>query len=374
MTEIAPSQPLLSPHRRARRRVFVAVILVACYLLLEGVCVFVYKLGLTKAERGAISPLRHNAFETITWTPHPYTLITLNPKSKDYGLTQINSLGFRSPETSVEKLPGVVRIVCLGGSTTYGSSVPKPEQAYPAQMQEFLRQKTGHVKIEVLNGGIPYASSFEVLSTFLYRVLPLEPDLVVVDASLNDVEPLLHPTAYREDYTHWRQNWVYPGSPLGLRIALHSPFISILYAKLVQPHEQASSYQVYQIDAHNLQSMELTSEIKSRQPTAFKRNLGNLILVAQGHGIKVLLVNAKNLRPRPHVDWLLELHRQVMNDLARQYRVPVSDYFKRFQGPPEHWTDNNHLDEVGERLKAELVGGDVLAHFGNLLKPGKAGL
>ena len=123
MTEIAPSQPLLSPHRRARRRVFVAVILVACYLLLEGVCVFVYKLGLTKAERGAISPLRHNAFETITWTPHPYTLITLNPKSKDYGLTQINSLGFRSPETSVEKPRGVVRIVCLGGSTTYGTSV-----------------------------------------------------------------------------------------------------------------------------------------------------------------------------------------------------------------------------------------------------------
>jgi lysophospholipase L1-like esterase len=368
--DVAPAGAQLSRKRAHRRKLFKLLSFVACYVALELVCALLYKRILSPAERGGISPLRNNTYNRINNIPHPYTLITLNPESRDYGEVQNNSLGFRSPETTVPKPPGVFRIFCLGGSTTYGTSVHKPEQAYPAQLGDFLRERTGNPKIEVINAGISYASSFEVLSTFLYRVLPLEPDLVIVDASLNDVEPLLLPD-YAEDYTHWRRNWVRPAAPPWLRLALHSPMFSFFYAKLAQPHTQAASYQKTLLNVHNLESLELSPAVKARKPTAFRRNMENLILVAKGRGIKVMLVTGKNKKPIPHVDWVLALHRQVDEELSKKYDVPVCDFYHRAQIADDHWVnaggepDINHLDAAGERLKAELIGGDVLSHFGS---------
>jgi len=42
----------------------------------------------------------------------------------------INSLGFRGKETTVEKPDHVFRIVCLGGSTTFGLGEPDETQTY----------------------------------------------------------------------------------------------------------------------------------------------------------------------------------------------------------------------------------------------------
>src|SRR6266700_1734724 len=66
------------------------------------------------------------------YSPHPYLVYTLNPNTKwyyksYYGIEpkqMVNSLGFRGKETTMEKPDGVFRIVCSGGSTTFGLGEP----------------------------------------------------------------------------------------------------------------------------------------------------------------------------------------------------------------------------------------------------------
>jgi lysophospholipase L1-like esterase len=360
-------------RRRARPLWFKVAILAFSYLLLEAGSALVYKLALTDPERAAIYARRADSFATTVQIPHPYTLIALNPRGIAYGRPQMNRLGFRSPETTVARPPGTARIVCLGGSTTYGTSVERPDQAYPAQMQEYLRRQLGRDGVEVLNGGISYGCSFEILSTFLYRVLPLDPDIVVVDCSINDIEPLLLPD-YAEDYTHWRQNWAAPTIAPWLRVALHSPFVSVLYAKVARPHARAISYQKQKVDVLNIETLPLTPEIRARKATAYRRNIENLLLVARGRGIRVLLVTPKARFERPHFAWVFAQHRAILAELSRRYDAPLCDFYSRFRLADEHWVDIRgnpdpvHLDAYGERLKGELVGADLLTHFGDVLR------
>ncbi len=73
----------LSKRRRARRRLFKLLSVVVCYMFVEAFCFLLYTKILSPAERGAISPIRNNTYHLINNLPHPYTLITLNPESRD---------------------------------------------------------------------------------------------------------------------------------------------------------------------------------------------------------------------------------------------------------------------------------------------------
>jgi len=63
-----------------------------------------------------------------------------------------NAMGFRDVARTPEKPEGVVRIVCLGGSNTYGASVTQGNP-WPAQLEAVLRER-GHAGVEVWNLGV----------------------------------------------------------------------------------------------------------------------------------------------------------------------------------------------------------------------------
>ena len=99
----------------------------------------------------------------------------------------LNSLGYRGNEFSIEKKPGVKRILILGDSITFGHGVAD-RFTYPFQTEELLH-KEGFTNTEVINAG--YASGFSPDSYYLYlkeRGFKLEPDIVLVGLFvLNDI-------------------------------------------------------------------------------------------------------------------------------------------------------------------------------------------
>ena len=97
---------------------------------------------------------------------------------------QMNSYGFRTHEFEVPKPEGVVRIICIGGSTTVAGRTN--EDTYPALLETRLRERFPGLPIEVLNFGISSVTT-EYWHTRLGEVLGYEPDVIVQYQGINDI-------------------------------------------------------------------------------------------------------------------------------------------------------------------------------------------
>jgi hypothetical protein len=142
--------------------------------------------------------------------PHPYLAYANRPgyKSRAGAKHQVshNSLGFRGPEVKTPKPAGTFRIVCLGGSSTYGHGPSSDLTTWPARLQAHLREARPDRGVEVVNAGCRGYSTFESLGNYAFRASDLEPDLVLIYHTVNDMRCALY-TGVKRDNTHWRAIW-----------------------------------------------------------------------------------------------------------------------------------------------------------------------
>ena len=104
----------------------------------------------------------------------------------DGGTVTINSHGFRGAEFEEEKPSGVVRIVALGGSSTF-SYQTGDAAIWTRRLQDLLRADFGP-GVEVLNGGTPGYTVFDSKVNYLYRIRDLSPDALIVYHTWNDLK------------------------------------------------------------------------------------------------------------------------------------------------------------------------------------------
>jgi lysophospholipase L1-like esterase len=149
--------------------------------------------------------------------PHARLRYGLIPNLDYYGWFRINSLGFRGNDVAIRKPAGTIRIVCLGGSTTFDIGNLREPDSWPQVMQRDLASHLPQARIEVLNLGIPGSTALDSLIDLQIRALALQPDVVVVYQGHNDFrytiqgprvsEPTLYPLeqAPRSRFTRWLQ-------------------------------------------------------------------------------------------------------------------------------------------------------------------------
>jgi len=104
----------------------------------------------------------------------------LTPRQDD-----VNALGFRGPEVSPQRRPGVKRLIVLGDSFTYGDGVSAAE-AMPAQLERLLN--AGGNRVEVFNMGVPGYNTAQEFAYLKEAGLALKPDLVLVAFTLSDAD------------------------------------------------------------------------------------------------------------------------------------------------------------------------------------------
>ena len=228
-------------------------------------------------------PTEVNAKAPI-YRPHHYMLYELAPNyvSAD-GLTHHNSYGFRGAEFQIEKPASVCRIVCMGESTTYSTGIKDDAQTYPARLAAHLSRDQSEREIEVLNAGVGGYTSAENLLQFIFRVQPLQPDIVVFYYTHNDVHPRRLPTLsrdYREYSKAWHQS---PFEKFGLgRFALR-------VADMARRQSPSLSRKVRRLDEYKGRIR--AAHVEDNPPTSFHANMGSLALLARGWGIRMLFVN-----------------------------------------------------------------------------------
>ncbi|MCP4591396.1 MAG: hypothetical protein GY842_11675, partial [bacterium] len=91
--------------------------------------------------------------------------------------------GFRGRVPQRDKTTGL-RVVCLGGSTTFGTGV-EPEQAWPTLLEKTLRAEG--FDVEVINAGFPWYATADSVVNYSLLMRYYHPDVVVVMHGINDL-------------------------------------------------------------------------------------------------------------------------------------------------------------------------------------------
>ncbi|HET6373332.1 MAG TPA: SGNH/GDSL hydrolase family protein, partial [Candidatus Polarisedimenticolia bacterium] len=105
---------------------------------------------------------------------------------------RINALGFRGEEFPAAKRPGTLRILCLGDSYTFGPYV-EDHEAFPATLERILKQRASAPEPEVINAGANGFTIVDELEFLKRKALALEPDVVIVAFTQNDLQDLGRP-------------------------------------------------------------------------------------------------------------------------------------------------------------------------------------
>jgi hypothetical protein len=105
--------------------------------------------------------------------PHPFLLLTNNP-----ALEGVNELGFRDRDWPVNKPPGTIRTVCLGGSTT--------EDGYPERLDRELELRLPDLQVEVLNFANGAWTTVQSLINYQLNARHFSPDWIILHHAAND--------------------------------------------------------------------------------------------------------------------------------------------------------------------------------------------
>ena len=194
-----------------------------------------------------------------------------------------NGMGFRGPEVNPTKPPGVTRVVLLGGSTTHGWGV-RDDETIDASMRRLLAQRFPGQPFEVVNLAFDAYDSNQLVERLRSDGIPLSPDLLIVNAGINDVYNARLQNLREDDprTLFWQatlervRREQERGRPYLRTLAKHYSY----FARLVSVVRRRN------------QIAETESEGQAPNPEAanmFERNLRRIAQLAADHGMALLL-------------------------------------------------------------------------------------
>ena len=361
LASAGPQDPPRGRISAGRKLAFTALVLLLLLGFAEGglrLAYFVY--------RGSWTFIGSLGMKQRLYTPHPYTAYQLVPniEAATYQvLLHTNRWGNRGPDQPYEKPPGTVRIVTLGGSTTFNVFASDDAHTWPAQLERLLNEHYGTDRIEVVNYAVAGYNSAESLTTFALRAIDRDPDIVVVHHGWNDITPATEP-GFRSDYTHRRKAGVNKVAPWWARLAVYR--VSLVLrgrrARSIKPAGTAEG-------------------LSPRAVAVYERNLESIILLAKPRGIEPVLVTlatrlspdndpegparAAHTKHRTHKDRLtpaglfraVKANNDCMRRLAEQYGCLLVDLGIAYPRDEANFLagDFGHKTDAGLELFARLV-------------------
>jgi lysophospholipase L1-like esterase len=322
------------------------------------------KLCLDTLEYGTLK--RASEQKNARAMPHPYLGYALRPGfSTPPGAKQQashNTLGFRGKETTWEKPQGVFRIVTTGGSSVYGQSESNDAAVWSQRLEDHLNERLAPRRFEVVNLGVSGWNSHEMLVNLALRGLDLEPDLVVVHESINDMRCALYtrggePT---RDNLHWRATWPVD-RPSALEASLAKSRAYLVWRRYMTDYvAERSDLGFYAIANYDPQGPDPYRHYPGAIPDlgfeTYRRNLRQIVALCRARGAEVMI--ATQALPRWHLEQAASYREQcdaferikaVQREVAAELSVEVCDN----AGVLEAALDAELQAEIARRAAAE---------------------
>ncbi len=343
------------------------VLLSVAFVLLatEGVARFWFNNYSSELQKIYYGDYSEQSLNKLRISPHPYLSYYPTPNFSK-GKTSHNSLGYRGPE--INEKGDRIRIVCLGGSTTYTELVEDNAMTYPALLQKNInRQAALGTPVEVINAGAGGWGATESLVNLSLRVLSLDPDYIVIYHGVNDVHArLVKPSSFLSDNTGRRKVWFFPEQ---------SFLDSVLYLRILRRRMGWSKFPFlgsitnapsfkgagsWYFEDHKEEVAFYNGLLDQNSTANFKRNLENIVTLARASNVTPLIATWAYTTELPGYTDLEYYQRGIreMNDvtraLAREKDVPILDFAKLMPQDARFWADSRHVNEDGSEKKAQL--------------------
>jgi lysophospholipase L1-like esterase len=366
-----------NPPSLVRRRVLITLLALPVSLILGEVAARIWVR--TRYEPERIAQLTTENTVRGRFACFPYLPYVLNPDFPGH-----NSLGFRGEEFTEKKPAGVRRLACLGASTTYGGQKDATD-SYPAHLGKLL-ENTGN-EWEVVNAGILGQMAHEILINLELRVLPLDPDVVVILPSRNEVVAQVY-NDFKPDYTHFRR----VGFSFTTSNAVHKRLFGWSHLFMLACTVRGQRFGWDEWAEHPLYAgIEWSNKPtpaegirNARDPermVPMRRAYENMFNLLKSRGIPTL-VCMMPIQPAKFLEFpideldkdpellaeigrLTERDNDCIREIAGRFGMPVLEA-KDLNAHPELFDDDCHLSPEGHRFQAKMVYDALVPLIGTL--------
>ena len=350
----------------ARTRPLVVIIMLTALLLLLMSLVAVGEWLLPAGDdaqmRRALTLREHVPQDNIL--PLSFTDRSVHPEGRSTVRFQVGPGRYVEPSGTLPDPD--LKIVFLGGSTTENKHAAELER-WPYRVGRILDERLD-IAVDTWNSGVSGNDSMHSNLILLGKIVPLQPDMVVLMHDINDVVPLLYFDTYWNDsdrgLVHFEE---LPGftDALAWRVQNLLPdtyrALSVLKRKLSKSEESfAASRRIgdpQRFDAYrqmfrrSLHTFVSTARIWDIEPVLMTQP-GRF----KGDDLEALRAEAHRLGVDPdQMATLFHLFNDDIRNLARHYEVPLIDLAETFEAGPETMYDFVHYNDRGSHMIADLV-------------------
>jgi lysophospholipase L1-like esterase len=248
--------------------------------------------------------------------------------------------------------------------------------------------------VRTVNAGASGYTSYETLANFAFRVLDLDPDMVLVYHGINDLAARMvwPPSAYRGDNSGAVQ--LASGLARDTPLLERSTFARILLVRLglARSHldlfrnfsrtAKTNHYPIYMgqrsrgiYPSGPFAEVSVEQMLAANPPVYFRRNLESLALLARGRGIQPVFLTFAHSQDvkdpvlnTPEIARGLAEQNQMILELGAALGVPVFDLARAMPSKPRLFFGAVHFTAAGNRRRAELIS-DFLEQQGLLPVP-----
>lgn len=276
--------------------------------------------------------------------PNAYLAYVANPSNPEHTRD-----GFRSPH-EVSLAHEGWRILCLGGSSTYGTRVREAD-SYPRQLERALAEDASPAP-EVLNGGLGGWSTPNLIGFLALRALDYRPDICLFYVGFNDAWNRLLYADSRADNSNAQRPWSLPSD-----VWRHSMVLNLLRFGRTDP----DSLHIHKI-CWNEESGDPEENWRASSFAPFRRNLRTLVAICRANSIRpILCTQATDFEHHPTAE-RVELWARAMEETTREVRAAAEELevdlidLRTPMSNQEAWfADCLHMNEAGNRERARLI-------------------
>jgi len=274
----------------------------------------------------------------------------------------------------IQRPPGGLRVLALGGSTTRNRTLP-PAERYCAVLEELLARRYPGRTVEVLNAGQDWWTTKHSLINYVTYAHQWQPDVVVVMHAINDLgRSFSHPNFALGPYDDMWGNY-YAQAINGARgLSFEGSLLKYRLRFLAQAWYSTLRFEDTDFPLAHYRSM-----------GPFRQNLGRIVDRVRDDGARVVLVTQpflyKDRMPAEELDTLfaayeflegtgrlrarhastaslaraMEAFNQVVREVAAEEEVPLAEAARAMKKDLDVHIDDVHYTPAGARQLAGIV-------------------